>query len=32
MKPAFGKQLIDRLLHRSSAEDPQLTRFVGKGG
>ena len=32
MKSAFGKQLIDRLLQRSSTEDPQLTRFVGKGG
>jgi hypothetical protein len=32
MKAAFGKQLIDRLLLRSSAEEPQLTRFTGKGG
>jgi hypothetical protein len=32
MKAAFSKKLIDRLLQRSSADDPQLTRFVGKGG
>ena len=32
MKPIFGKQLIDRLLLRGPTEDPQLTRFVGKGG
>ena len=32
MKATFGKQLIDRLLLKSSAEDPQLTRFAGKGG
>jgi hypothetical protein len=32
MKAAFGRQLIDRLFLRSSTEDPQLTRFAGKGG
>ena len=32
MKAAFGKQLIERLLLKSSTEEPQLTRFAGKGG
>jgi hypothetical protein len=32
MKAAFGKQLLDRLFLRSPAMEPQLTRFVGKGG
>jgi hypothetical protein len=32
MKTAFGRQLIDRFFLRISTEDPQLTRFAGKGG
>ena len=32
MKTAFSKKFIDCLLQRSSAEDPQLTRFAGKDG
>ena len=32
MKSALGKQLIERLFPKGAAGEPQLTRFVGKGG
>jgi len=32
MKAALGKQLIDRLFPKISADQKQLTRFVGKSG